>query len=87
MLRSPQALLHLTFWLLYFLFQPSNFSIRRYNGSLNEPDTVKAYCVGLRDITDTSTDNAPVAGSAVSINGAMALTAGAIAFGAAVFAM
>ena len=48
---------------------------------------MKAYCVGLRDITDSSTDQAPQAGSVVTINGAMALTAGAIAFGVAALAM
>ena len=70
-------------------------ALRRYNGGANEGDKVKAYCVGAlmswlvgaRSITDTSADNVPVAGTVVTVTGAMALTAGAIAFGVSALAM
>jgi len=62
-------------------------ALRRYNGAPNAGDKVKAYCFGARGITDTSTDQVPVAGTTVTVTGAAALTAGAIAFGVAALAM
>ena len=62
-------------------------SLRRYNGAPNEGDKVKGYCVGLRDVTSIVTTFPPVPGTTQTVTGAIALTAGAIAFGVAALAM
>merc|ERR1740117_2010112 len=68
--------------------------LRRYNGGASDGDKVKAYCAGLRGLTTTTATDArdlvaaTVAGTAgvVTLTGAQALAAGAIAFGAAALA-
>merc|ERR1740117_521259 len=82
-----------------FWYQPTYAStyastvLRRYNGA-SDGDKVKAYCAGLRGLTTTTATDArdlvaaTVAGTAgvVTLTGAQALAAGAIAFGAAALA-
>lgn len=70
--------------------------LRRYNGGSGDADKVKAYCAMLRDIATASTTYASttamvaatVGGTAgvVTLTGAQALAAGAIAFGVAALA-
>jgi len=62
-------------------------ALRRYNGGSTDGDKVKGYCVGVRSLTDASTDNTPTAGTQVTVTGATALAAGAIAFGVAALAI
>ena len=83
-----------------FWYQPTYAStyastvLRRYNGGASDGDKVKAYCAGLRGLTTTTAADArdlvaaSVAGTAgvVTLTGAQALAAGAIAFGAAALA-
>merc|ERR1740117_2165342 len=79
-----------------FWYQPTYASTvpRRYNGGASDGDKVKAYCAGLRGLTTTTAADArdlvaaSVAGTAgvVTLTGAQALAAGAIAFGAAALA-
>ena len=83
-----------------FWYQPTYAStyastvLRRYNGGASDGDKVKAYCAGLRGLTTTTATDArdlvaaSVAGTAgvVTLTGAQALAAGAIAFGAAALA-
>merc|ERR1711957_562382 len=83
-----------------FWYQPTYAStyastvLRRYNGGASDGDEVKAYCAGLRGLTTTTATAArdlvaaSVAGTAgvVTLTGAQALAAGAIAFGAAALA-
>jgi len=61
--------------------------LRRYNGGSTDGDKVKGWCVGVRSITSSATDNIPVAGTQVTVTGATALAAGAIAFGVAALAI
>jgi len=65
--------------------------LRRYNGGPGFGSKIKAYCIGQHALTDTHTgalngvtpaDNSGV-GGVVTLSGAFALSAGAIAFGAA----
>lgn len=67
----------------------SRTALRRYHGGSNYRSLVKAYCVGQRAIDNafinadvTAADYAGVLG-VVGLSGAFALSAGAIAFGAA----
>ena len=62
-------------------------ALRRYNGGTSDADKVKAYCVSTRIVTVTSHVTAGfVAGSAVTLSGAAALTAGvATLLGSTVF--
>merc|ERR1711957_36732 len=83
-----------------FWYQPTYAStyastvLRRYNGGASDGDKVKAYCAGLRGLTTPTAADArdlvaaSVAGTAgvVTLTGAQALAAGAIAFGAAALA-
>jgi hypothetical protein len=64
-------------------------SLRRYNGGPNFGSRVRAYCVGTHTLDNTAV-NADVTaadyagvGGIVTLSGAFALSAGAIAFGAA----
>jgi len=62
--------------------------LRRYNGGTTDAHKVRGYCVGVRNISDASTDYAPVASAAfATLTGATALAAGAIAFGVAALAI
>lgn len=81
-------------------FQPTYAStytstaLRRYNGGTSDADKVKPYCVGMRLIsvsvvlTTTGITAANTAGTSgiVTLTGASALAAGAIAFGVAALA-
>jgi hypothetical protein len=70
--------------------------LRRYNGGSGDGDKVKAYCARQRDLATTSTTfiagnalvGATVGGTSgvVTLTGAQALAAGAIAFGVAALA-
>lgn len=62
-------------------------ALRRYNGGATDGDKVRGYCVGARSLTDASTDYVPVVGTQVTVTGATALAAGAIAFGVAALAI
>jgi hypothetical protein len=83
-------------------FQPTyaatyaSTALRRYNGGSGDADRVKAYCAMLRDVATASTaystatalKPATVGGTSgvVTLTGAQALAAGAIAFGVAALA-
>jgi hypothetical protein len=85
-----------------FWYQPTYAStyastvLRRYNGGSGDADKVKAYCARLRDVdsssttyaTETALVAATVGGTSgvVTLTGAQALAAGAIAFGVAALA-
>merc|ERR1712226_791600 len=66
----------------------SSTALRRYNGGTADADKVKAYCVGLRllSVTTVLTTTGITAASStgtVTLTGASALAATAIAFGVA----
>jgi hypothetical protein len=78
-------------------YQPSqattyaSTTLRRYSGAYNgaTADKVKAYCVSQRLIATTTNYSAGIvaAAAAVTLSGATALAAGAVAFGVAALAM
>lgn len=88
----PTAVYSMSWYQPKYASTYSATSLRRYSGGDNEGSKVKAYCVGPRTITDaniatdiTPADDAGLSG-VVTLQGASALTAGAIAFGVAALA-
>jgi len=90
---TPGAFYSMTWYQPTYKTSYATNELRRYNAGANDGDKVKAYCFGLRSITSNTADldilAADAAGSSgiVTLTGASALFASAIALGTAALAI